>query len=716
MTKFVDPFVLPVDQYRRCINPLGDYKADAVRYLMLISGDDEASCTQAVERMLAKGGEFEFKDPKVEYFERGESRDRERKVSSALRYIGESIKSEDIIAPTFTTYMPAKRKRSILSIDVDEKIRLRSVAKKAMFKARAQGDTFHANFYKNEQTQRKRSNNSLSGAANSTGTPLANKTSHSSLTSTCRITSGYGNANNEKLLSGNRHYYRHDLVINNIISIIGHTDYVALSAVVDKYALRVPTVDEVMSCITYSTDLYWKSSLWLEQIRTLVQKLNGLQRAAFVYTGDLHQVRILNPDFMKVFLAQLCKRCDCDDLPGALDIIKSAMDSHINLAHQICSDCVKGRGKEYDKMSHTELSTIAATLNNIAQVVMKYADFIKVIMVSPNMPTNVGQFPHSTRRSAVTSDTDSTIFTVQDWISWYTGGEYFTPEGIAIQAGMTFLASSAITHLLAMMSANIGVERDKLFRIQMKSEFRFDVFVPTGVAKTYFASIACQEGAVFEHNELEIKGVMLKNSNNPADINEQTSDMIERIMETVRAGKKIRLLDYIREVAAVEQRIMASVLKGETHYLKSLNINSDEAYSADPEDSPFQNHLFWEQTFQGSYGVIKPPPYKTSKISLTLKNAQSIKKWLDEMEDKALAERLRAYLLKKNKTSYLTFYAPEEVLDKAGVPKEIACVVDVRKIASQLCKSFYLILETLGVYIHQKDLRRLASDLLQEST
>lgn len=714
MTTFVDPFVLPVDQYRRHINPLGDYKRDAVQYLMLISGDDEATCSQAVEAMLAKGGEFEFKDPKVEYFERGESRDRERKVSTVLRYLGETIKADDIIAPTFTTYMPAKRKRSILSIDVDEKIKLRGVAKKAMFKARAQKDAFHTALYKNEQTQRKRSNNSLSGAANSTGTPLANKTSHSSLTSTCRITSGYGNANNEKLLSGNRHYYRQDLVINNIISIVGHTDYGQLSAVVDKYNLHIPTVEQVMKCITYSTDLYWSSSLWLDQIRQVVDKLNGLQRAAFVYTGDLYQVLKLNDAFMREFLTNLCKRCECDDLPGALGIIKSAMDSHVNLAHQICPDCVMGRGKEYGVMSHRELSTIAATLNNITQVVMDYTDFIRAIMVTPNMPTNVGQFPHSTRRSAVTSDTDSTIFTVQDWIAWYTGGDYFSLAGIAVQAGMTFLASSAIIHLLAMMSANIGVETDKLFRIRMKSEFRFDVFVPTGVAKTYFASTACQEGSVFEHNELEIKGVMLKNSNNPADINKQTSDMIERIMETVRAGKKIRLIDYIQEVADVEKRIMESVLRGETHYLKSLNINSDEAYSAEPEDSPFQNHLFWEQTFQGSYGVIKPPPYKTSKISLTLKNGQAIKKWLDEMEDKALAERLKQYFIKRNKTSYMTFYAPEEVLDRGGVPKEISCVVDVRKIASQLCKSFYLVLETLGVYIHQKDLRRLASDLIQE--
>ena len=713
MSEFKDPFVLDVAQYKRKIDPVGDYRKSAIEYLRLVSGDDYEKCSQAVDTMLGKGGIFELKDRPVEYFERGVTRDRERKVSTVLQYLGESVRAKDIIAPTYTTYMHPDVKRSILAIDVDDKIRLRSVAKKAMFQARAQGDAFHTAFYHKEQTQRKRQNNSLSGAANSTGTPLANRTSHSSLTSTCRITSGYGNANNEKLLSGNRHYYRHDLIINNIISICTHTDYEMFNSVMSEYNLHYPTIDEVMSCISYSTDLYWKSSVWLDQVRMVVDKLTPIQRAAFVYTGDLHQLRMYNGTFMRTFLDKLCTRCEGSALDGAMGIIKSAMDSHVNLAHQICEDCVRGHGKEYNKLTPDQLNTVAATIINIQSVVTEYADFIKVIMVSDNMPTNVGMFPSSLRRSAITSDTDSTIFTVQDWIFWYTENQgNFTPKAIAVQAAMTFLASSAITHILAQMSANVGVEEEKLFRIQMKSEFRFDVFVPTQVAKTYYASIGCQEGAVFDHNELEIKGVMLKSSTNPVDINTQARDMMERIMNTVRQDKKISVNEYLKEVADVERKIQASVLRGETHYLKSLTINDGAAYTLDPEDSPYQNHTFWQETFGMSYGMIKPPPYKTSKISLTLRNATALKKWLDEIEDRDLAERLRNYFVSKERTAFNTFYATEEVLERWGIPKEITSVVDTRKVAAQLCKSFYLILETLGVYIHQKDIRRLASDYI----
>ena len=49
----------------------------------------------------------------------------------------------------------------------------------------------------------------------------------------------------------------------------------------------------------------------------------------------------------------------------------------------------------------------------------------------------------------------------------------------------------------------------------MKNEYKFDVFVPTQVAKHYYASIGCQEGNLYKAQEPEIKGVHLKSSNAP---------------------------------------------------------------------------------------------------------------------------------------------------------------------------------------------------------
>jgi len=122
MSEFKDPFVLDVAQYKRKIDPVGDYRKSAIEYLRLVSGDDYEKCSQAVDTMLGKGGIFELKDRPVEYFERGVTRDRERKVSTVLQYLGESVRAKDIIAPTYTTYMHPDVKRFILAIDVDDKI------------------------------------------------------------------------------------------------------------------------------------------------------------------------------------------------------------------------------------------------------------------------------------------------------------------------------------------------------------------------------------------------------------------------------------------------------------------------------------------------------------------------------------------------------------------------------------------------------------------
>ncbi len=119
------------------------------------------------------------------------------------------------------------------------------------------------------------------------------------------MTSGSGNANNEKLLSGNRHYFKPIIVINNIISITQNIDEAKWQAVITKYNLHVPSVQDVINAIEYSTDLYWQSTIHMTEIRRLVMVLTPVQRAAFLYTGDLHHVRVHNDAFMRKFITEL---------------------------------------------------------------------------------------------------------------------------------------------------------------------------------------------------------------------------------------------------------------------------------------------------------------------------------------------------------------------------------------------------------------------------
>jgi len=697
-----NPFVLDKKEYKRAINPIGQYVNQASQYLHLITGKDLEVCkefiTNGIKNNTLPGSII---DPKIKYLERQDNGDRVEKESTLVEYINSSLTEGELISPTLTTYINPKVKESLLVNFVDDNIAARGVAKKAAFAAKAAGNKELATIKGIEQTNRKLSNNSVSGAHVSASTPLYNKTAHSTLTSTCRSTSGYGNANNEKFLCGNRHYWSPQIVINSIISIITYTDYSKIIELISVYDLKPLTVDETMECITYSTDLYWMNTKETAKIRNLVSKLNDLQRQAFVYTGDMFHLMKHNQELVRTFIKRLSSKVT-GDIENPIDSIHKSSEDIVNLAHQICATEMKGKGKDYKAMIGTpELNTLAHTVLNIESTLSDYSSLIKGLWVTNNVPASVAYFPESIRRAALTSDTDSTIFTVQDWVMWYNntpGTVDFDDESIAIAATMIFLASQTITHVLAKMSANFGIEQKRLHQIAMKNEFKFDVFVPTQVAKHYYAIISCQEGNVFDELNKEIKGVHLKSSNAPLKITKAATAMMESIMASVMAGKKISIIKILNEIGDIERTIHKSILAGELEYLRLAQIKMAESYTSSERSSPYGHHLFWSEVFAPKYGQIALPPYSCIKVSTTLDNPSNLKEWIDKMKDRDLAQRLTEWLIRSNKKVIPTILLPVEVIRGKGIPPELVDIIDARTMVSDLSRIFYLILETLGFF------------------
>src|SRR5690606_29503284 len=127
----------------------------------------------------------------------------------------------------------------------------------------------------------------------------------------------------------------------------------------------------------------------------------------------------------------------------------------------------------------------------------KYKTLIKALWVTDNMPQSIAVFPSIIRRVAVISDTDSTIFTVESWVTWFTNSWEDTPKANAVAAAVVYISSQSVIHLLAMMSANLGIETKNIHKLQMKNEYMFPVFVTTSRAKHYFAYQSAKEGNVY---------------------------------------------------------------------------------------------------------------------------------------------------------------------------------------------------------------------------
>lgn len=720
-----NPFVLEKEQYKRAVNPIRHYIEDAAKFLSTMTGDSIEKCTEFVKASLKPGGIFEFKDPNIVYLERENYEDRVEKHGTLLSYINDSLSNQELIAPTLTTYIPPSEKKSILVDFVDENIAVRSRAKKAMFAAKMNGDIDLELFKNSEQSNAKIANNAISGGHVSTSTPLFNRTSHSTLTSNCRSTSGYGNANNEKMLSGNRHYHHPTIVINNIVSISNRTDLAKLEKVMQEYQLHYPTAQEAMKCVLYSTQFYWKSKKQEKVIEELLNKITPLERAAFVYVGDLFHLAMYNDAVVRDFIGSLSTPTirHYDD---PVKIIKSEREEFIALAAQLWPKEMKDiteeqkkegmKGVEWKKLDvnnaydFERLCKLAGTMQNVAETLERFRTFIDCFLVSTNLPASLALFPTSIRRSALTSDTDSTIFTVQDWVKWKTNKMFVDDETSGVCAVMIFLAAESITHILATMSANFGIITERIHQVAMKNEYRFDVFVPTQVGKHYFAYIGCQEGNLYIDYEMEIKGVHLKSSNVPAEIMKKAVGMMQSIMDAAKNGEKISIVEKLAYVANIEREIVTAASKGDSRFLRSLQIKSANAYKNEPEKSPYIHYLLWERIFSKKYGSVPPPPYSVFKVPVYLPNARSIESWLKKIQDKHIRDEFAAYFKESGKKSISTLMLPQQAVGVHGIPEEILLCADMRRAVLDCTAVFYIILETLDWHCLDDKISELSMD------
>lgn len=690
-------FLKPIDFYKRDINPISQYIDQTSFYLSKMLNKPIESIRTSLKDKI-KNKQIKLVDPIVNHFERNEHGDKYKKESGLFQYINNVVKQGDLLAPSFTVYMHPSKKESLPAQFNEINAKIRSIAKKEGQKAKAEGNILLAIFKNNEQINRKTYNNSTSGSFASNGSILHNPSAHSTLTSTTRTVSSLSNAINEKIISGNRHYFNVDIALNNIISIAHNSNKELIENVVNKYSLNYPSVQDVVDCIKYSTELYWIDRNNFKKIYDFICTLSETERASVVYTSDLYHIRKHNEEFVRVFLTELAKKERTKEYEDPIKTIRTHDESIVNFMHQICVGEVKGIGKDYSLISKDKANILAGTCDNIVNVINKYSDFFNALFLTKDMPASTANLPSMLRRSVVTSDTDSTLFSTDEFVSWYFKEIIFTDESFAIASSVAFLSTQCIAHNLAMLSANMGVIKEKLFVLAMKPEYSFPVFIPTSVAKHYFTIKTIQEGNVFNESEIEIKGVHLKNSALPKHIVSQLEDKMVRILNTIKNNNKISLTEELTLVADKERDIVTSIQNNEISYFKQSNINMLEVYKLSEDKSPYKYHRLWENVFKQKYGDIEKPQYKAIKIPTILNNKTQIKKWLDSLEDQSFSIRMVEWLSKYSKDKLNTIYINSSYLKAYGIPEEIKPIINIKKIVLEMTNADRMILETLGYF------------------
>ncbi len=233
---------------------------------------------------------------------------------------------------------------------------------------------------------------------------------------------------------------------------------------------------------------------------------------------------------------QLVKQILVDNPDDYYDTLNSDSTAYIC---SLCAHLTKNRDfKTLKREDPYAYQVVATRIRDMYQVLDEYGDFIATFLTNTIVPHGVALFTQATRRAGVVSDTDSTIFTVQNWVGWYTGEISISRTANAVRNVMIYFSSQSIIHVLAMMSTNMGVAKEQLHQLAMKNEYAFPVFGLTSMAKHYYALQAEREGLVYDEPKMEIKGVGMKNSKAPARIVKAAKDFVKRAMYQILNGGK----------------------------------------------------------------------------------------------------------------------------------------------------------------------------------
>lgn len=692
-----NPFILPKEQYKRNYDIITGYVEQSSFFLHKTKSIPLEKATEFVKKTIAKDGARPLHNPDSLVLEQESQGNRIRADRPFFDFVKDVVVNQYILSPAMIAYLPPTVRKSTSAAFTEDGIAGRNFSKQEMFEAQRAGDKNRESIKNSEQNAKKVDINALSGMAGFSANVLYIKSGHPSLTSMCRSATSYGNAINEKFLSGNRHYDEVELILSDITSVCTNINLDLIREVIEENNLNILTAEEVIESIHRSSDLYMLNEAAMKPVHELVHSLSDIERAAYAYVSDFYTFTKYNDSFSREMIADLIEVRS--DVPDNIDgIMKSLNGDEKAFVALLTADELKLVDQNDVKGTSPEVwSLMAQKAMTIKMWYKKYAKFIAAFWRPEFLPQSIGNIEHMVRRVVLTSDTDSTIFTTQDWVEWYTDTLERSTSGDRVWYAMTFISTQLIVHGLAMLSTNMGVDANDLHRLAMKNEYAFPVFALTTMSKHYYAFKSAQEGVIYTDYKMEVKGVNLRSSSVNPKLIDGAHEMMSRIMGYIDTGRKFTVEEIYDEIYDLEMNIYNSVRKGESEYLKTAQIKS--MYS-NPRtlSTPLFYYEMWNDVFASKYGSVQEPPLAVVKVPLSIDNKSDIDEWLEKWEDTELRDKMRLFLGKSGRTKFSMVMLPHSILSEHGIPDEIMMGIDTRKLTHHALKSYYMVLESLGIY------------------
>lgn len=675
----------------------------------------EEQVNPLVEKIF-KRNQNGFKDVKFKIIKKNKYGDREFKVVDAGDYFEVAEANNYHISPSLVCYTHSDQEQAVNSIGTVRFLQARKLYKTKRQVAKAAGNKEDERAFNQIQNALKIFNNAQSGAMSSNGTPINNKSGHTTLTSTCRVLTSLANIMNERLLSGNRLFINYEKTIESFLSLIVHTDLPRLEQFMITNNMVHASVEDVMNMVKRCTYYYWDDTGRMKMIQQFVELLTPVERSAIFMVSDLSGLMILNKDILIRFLKDFIRipeyRKGAEGVKPTngdyytLCVGKLRIDTTIKVDKNAPQD-VKQAALLREKELEKDLEDRIWQLNKYhLHVERKWSEFIELFFKTNVPPSGIYNIKEMVRENVLTSDTDSSIYTVDEILN-ILGDEEDTQ--LNLNAALTYMIRMISVHQHAMFSKNMNVADNNLFRLNMKNEYMFGSYVTTLMSKHYFATQVMVEGVLNKEIEMEIKGVHLRSSKIAKAIKDFAHALMRSILDAVYSKTLLDAPKILREVGDLERMIIDDILVQRSPiWLTANTIKDDTAYEK-PDSSIYQYHKLWMGVFADKYGAPPEIPYRAYKLNTIMGSKTKLNNYLDSLENSGFKDRFVTYCVDRKDLN--SIYLPIEVIEKTGlIPKEIIPAVDIRGIIQQNLKSVYAVLETTGLYFLNKKVTRLVSD------
>lgn len=711
------PFVLNKTEYKRDGDPVKAWLEAQVRYICALYNYPEDYVRRWVKDSIKPDGCTPFYDRQVAFIHQTSPGNRELKKGSFYQYQKICREEGFVLSPSQTAYKDPVKNKVLNQMFVERNAKDRSFYKKRGQDFKVKGEYKKAAKDHQLQGKKKEVNNSYSGANSSWFNALCNASGHQSLTSTCRSATSYANITAERFLAGNRMYVNLDIVLQELNNACLLANHEKIMDTIKHYDLVIPTFDDVYNCAYKSFKKYFKSKKIENEIKLFISTMDEASRCAFVYLGDLYHLDVLNPKFVENLFDETFKFSEADISPSP-EYFLSASDDVKALVFSILRDMTKGKlyfDKDGEKGLTTEEKNIVNnTIKTFFIFIEKYSPLIEGLWRMNYLPSGMAYLRTMLRETILTSDTDSAIMTMQYWTKRITGSYNFENESYVVSFNLIYFVSESIANSFGKMCANMGVPSELIDQLGAKNEFAFPVYCLSESMKHYFAEKTLEEGRVLDEPELEKKGVGYISARHAAGIAEEHDEyIIKDIIGNVKEKVFLTANDVLERPIKIEKNIREKIRTGQIIY-QTLDIKTSASYKRLEQDATYKQYLMWNEVFGQVYGISDAPPYTAYKIPVVLNKKRHIQAWIDEIEDRSIAAKLKNFIETQSINAWSSLLVPVQIAILKGIPKEIIQVVDEKRAVSQIMGPFYLALGGLGFFHTNIKNSKLMTDSLFE--